>query len=243
MRISVVIPVLFSPELVDKCALEYRKSAAPDTELSFLPLEVGTGTIESWYDMALAQPDTMRKAMEAERSGADAVVIACFGDPGGNGAKEALKIPVTGEGEAALYTVALLSRKFSIITVRRETIPLMEMLTDSVGMGHKLASVRAVEHSVMDFSLEAVDEVVAQTRAAISEDGAHGIVMGCTGVGVDMAAEVGKRIEQQLGYVPIVDPVKAAIGTAELLVRSGYRSSELTYPAPFSMRPEYAWHS
>jgi allantoin racemase len=242
MQVTVVVPVLSSPELVGKCQLEYRNAAAPDTEVSFVPLDIGTTTIESFYDMALAQPDTIRKAMDAEKAGADAVIIACFGDPGGAGAKEALTIPVTGEGEAALYVVSLLARRFSIITVRRQTIPFMAMMTESVGLGHKLVSVRAVEHSVMDFSLDAVDEVVSQTRLAIKEDGAEGIVMGCTGTGVDMAAVVSERIEAEFGYVPIVDPVKAAIGTAETLVRSGYRPSKLTYPMPFSMRPEYPWY-
>lgn len=241
MRVAVVVPVLSSPELVSKCSLEYRNASAPDTEVEFYPLDVGTETIESWYDVALAQPDTIRKAQQAEAAGADAVVIACFGDPGGNGAKEALSIPVVGEGEAALYLTAMLSRRFSIITVRRQTVPFMAMVTKSVGLEDKLASVRPVEHSVMDFSLDAVDEVVAQAKAAVAEDGAEGIVMGCTGVGVDMAALVSDELEKEFGYVPVVDPVKATIGMAEALVRSGYRSSRLTFPEPFSLRPEYQW--
>lgn len=241
MKVTVVVPVLPTDELVEKCRLEYRRAAAPDTEVEFAALDVGTHTIESWYDMALAQPDTIRRAMEAEAGGADAVIIACFGDPGGAGAKEALSIPVVGEGEAGLTAAALLARRFSIVTVRRETVPLMAMVADAVGLGHRLASVRPVEHSVLDFSLETVDEVVEQTRAAIVEDGAEGIVMGCTGVGVDMAAEVGSRLREEFGYVPVVDPVKAAIGLTEMLVRSGYRASERTYPRPFSMRPEYQW--
>lgn len=241
MKVAVVVPVLTSPDLVDKCSLEYRNACAPDTELDFLPLDFGTETIESWYDMALAQPDTIRKAQQAEAAGADAVVIACFGDPGGNGAKEALSIPVVGEGEAALYMTAMLSRRFSIITVRRQTVPFMAMITKSLGLEDKLASVRPVEHSVMDFSLDAVGEVVAQARAAVVEDGAEGIVMGCTGVGVDMASVVSDELEKEFGYVPVVDPVKATIGMAESLVRSGYRSSRITFPEPFSLRPEYQW--
>ena len=241
MKVTVIIPVLSSPELVGKCKLEYARAAAPDTIVDFRPLEIGTETIESWYDMALSQPDTIRMALRAEQDGADAVVIACFGDPGGDGSKEALSIPVTGEGETALSAVALLARRFSIITVRQETIPFMSTMTERIGFGHKLASVRAVEHSVMDFSLDAVDEVVEQSRKAITEDGAEGIVMGCTGTGVDMAAEVSEQLEKEFGYVPVIDPVKAAIGTAEMLVRSGYRSSRLSYPTPLSMRPEYVW--
>ena len=40
----------------------------------------------------------------------------------------------------------------------------------------------------------------------------------------------------------MIDPVKAAIGLAESLVRAGYRQSERTFPKPPSIRPEYRWY-
>lgn len=241
MKVTVVVPVLSSDELVDKCRIEYREAASPGTEVEFAPLDVGTSTIESWYDMSLAQPDTIRKIMEAEADGADATIIACFGDPGGAGAKEAVSIPVIGEGEAGFHLASLYSRKFSVITVRRETIPLMEMVAAAAGFSDKLASVRPVDFSVMDFSLEAVEDVVEQARSAILEDGAEGFVMGCTGTGIDMSTKVSEALHDEFGFVPVVDPVKAAMGLAELSVRTGYRASRISYPVPLSMRPEYQW--
>ena len=242
VQIRVVIPVLFSESLADKARYEYDHAAGPGVAMSYACLTNGTATIESEFDLALAQPETIRECMRAESEGCDAVVIACFGDPGAAGAKEVLTIPVIGEGEAALHLGSLLGRHLSIITVRQETVPFMIAMTERAGLSPRLASVRPVDFGVMDFGLECVPDVVAQSEAAVAEDGADVIVMGCTGTGMDMAAEVSRELAQRLGaYVPVIDPVRAAVGLAEICARQGYRSSERVYPKLLLERPEYAW--
>ena len=97
IHIRVVIPVLFSESLVKKAQHEYDHAASPGVVMSYACLTNGTHTIESEFDLALAQPETIRECVRAEGDGCDAVVIACFGDPGASGAKEVLSIPVVGE--------------------------------------------------------------------------------------------------------------------------------------------------
>lgn len=242
MQIRVVIPVLHSDELVDKCRHEYDQAAAPDVRMSYACLAVGTSTIESRYDLALAQPDTIRCCVAAEEEGVDAVVIACFGDPGGDGAKEATSIPIVGEGEAALHVAGLLGRRLSIITVQQQTVPFMAAMAERAGFASALASVRPVEAGVMDFGLSCVPDVVRQAAAAVEEDGAEVIVMGCTGTGVDMVPQITRLLEERVGaQVPVVDPVRAAVSLAELCVRHGYRPSGRAYPPLADRRPEYRW--
>jgi allantoin racemase len=242
IQIRVVIPVLFSESLVEKARHEYDQAASPDVSMSYACIQKGTHTIESEFDLALAQPETIRECMRASDDGCDAAVIACFGDPGGAGAKEALEIPIVGEGEAALHLASMLGRRLAIITVRQETVPFMVAMTERAGLGSKLASVRPVDFGVMDFSLECIPDVVAQSEAAVTQDGADVIVMGCTGTGVDMAAEVSRQLAERVGaYVPVIDPVRAALGLAELCARHGYRSSERVYPRLLLERPEYEW--
>jgi allantoin racemase len=242
VKIRVVIPVLDSEELVGKARDEYLRAAAPDVDLSFVAIPKGTDTIESQYDLALAQPETIRMVLEAERERIEACIIACFGDPGGSGAKEVVAIPVVGEGEAALHVASLLGYRYSIITVRAQTIPFMRIMAASAGLSERLASVRPVDFGVMDFSLSCVDDVVEQSAAAVQHDGAEAIVMGCTGTGVDMAPVVQERLQERLGvYVPVVDPVRAAISLAEGLVRAGLSQSKVSYPTPPSLRPEYSF--
>ena len=118
----------------------------------------------------------------------------------------------------------------------------MIAMAERVGLGSKLGSVRPVDFGVMDFSLDCVPDVVEQSVAAVLHDGADVIVMGCTGTGVDMAAEVGRLLAERVGsYVPVIDPVRAAVALAELCARLGYRSSERVYPRLLIERPEYRW--
>jgi allantoin racemase len=242
VHIAIVLPVMYSEGLFEKAKQEYDNAASPGIELSYACLEHGTHTIESDFDMALAQPDTIRLCRKAEQDGAHAAVITCFGDPGGVAAKETTNIPIVGEGEAALHVAGLLAPRFSIVTVRQSTVPFMIGVAERVGLGPRLRSVRAVEAGVMDFTREHIDEVVEQAAVAVVDDGAEAIVMGCTGVGADMCPTIEERLTERVGsYVPVVDPVRCAISVAELCVRHGYRPSKRAYPTPPEERPEYRW--
>ena len=81
MRIRVIVPVLHSDELVGKAQEEYQAWASPASSCRWSCVANGTRSIESEYDMALAQPDVIRLAREAEKDGVHACTIACFGDP------------------------------------------------------------------------------------------------------------------------------------------------------------------
>lgn len=242
MRIHVVVPVLYTDAIVEKVKVEYLKAAGPSTELSFSTPKNGTETIESEFDLILAAPETMREAMIAESEGAEAVVIACTEDPGGLGAKEALSIPVVGEGEAGLHFASLLSYRFSVVTVRQQTVPSVFHTARKFGLDHKLASVIPVDFGVMDLTEECVKDVVDASRVAVTRDGAEAIVLWCTGTALDMPTAVREALKQDVdAYVPVIDPIGAAIATAEALVVSGYRQSERTFPKPLSTRSEYHW--
>jgi len=240
MRIRVIVPVLHSDELVGKAREEYQAWASPGVELSVVCVANGTRSIESEYDMALAQPDVIRLAREAEKDGIDACTIACFGDPGGAGAKEAVSIPVIGEGEAAMHCASLLGSRFSVVITERAIFPLVHRLVRACGMEGRFASVREVGAGVLDFSLDSVPRAIDESVAAIREDGADVIVMGCTGTGVDMARAIEDGVKQRLGvYVPVIDPVKITMKLAESLAAIGLSQSKIAYPVPPSSRPEY----
>lgn len=240
MRIRVLVPVLYSDALVKKALNEYRASAAPATEISVAALANGTQTIEADLDIALAAPDTMRLAQTAEADGIDACTIACFSDPGAAGARELVSIPIIGEGQAALTMAALLGTRICVVTTWRQCLPRMARLVRQHGFAGKLASIKAVDRGVMDLDEAAVPEVVALTADAVRADGADVVVMGCTGTGLDMAAAVEQGLREAVGaYVPVIDPVKAAIKLAEACVTTGMSHSKIAWPTPPSSRPEY----
>jgi len=240
MDIRVVVPVLYSPQLADKARQEYEACASDGVNLSVVCVDKGTNSIECEFDAALVQPDVMRLVKQAERDGADACMIACFGDPGVAGAKELVSIPVVGEGEAALNMANLLGARFSILITERRLFPMMRKLVVQVGLGDRLASVRAVDAGVLDFGLDCVPKAVDQAVAAVRDDGAEVIVMGCTGTGIDMAPMIEQQLAERVGcHVPVIDPVKATMKMTEALVSTGMRHSKITFPNPPSLRPEY----
>jgi allantoin racemase len=240
LKIRVLAPVLYSDALVDKALQEYKAAASPGTEVSVAALANGTRTIEADLDIALTQPDTIRLAREAEADGIHACTVACFSDPGVAGARELTSIPVIGEGQAALTMASLLGTRICVVTTWRQCIPRIRRLVAQHGFAHKLASVKAVDLGVMDLNESSIPKVVSMTADAVIKDGADVVVLGCTGTGVDMgvAVEAGLR-EAVGGYVPVIDPVKAAVKVAEACAATNMRSSKVAWPDPPHRRDEY----
>jgi allantoin racemase len=240
MRIRILLPVLPSPALADKAAAEYAQAAGNKAEISIACLRNGTATIESDLDIALSQPETMRLAIEAEADGIDACIVACFSDPGVDGAREAVSIPVIGEGQAALHAASLLAGRFSVITTWDQCRPRIHRLVRRGGFGERLASVRATGVGVMALSNDCLDRMIGEAVSAVRDDGAEAIVLGCTGTGENLPAAIHAAVRDQIGTpVPIVDPVPVAFAFASMCVATGLRQSKVAYPTPPSRRPEY----
>ncbi len=73
--------------------------------------------------------------------------------------------------------------------------------------------------------------LIEQGVKAIEEDGAHILILGCTGM-MGLAQEVEKGLKERGYEVPVIDPVKAAVKMAEALVDMGLSHSKMTYPYP-----------
>ena len=78
---------------IERCA---RAVAAPTTTVVGVTSEIGPASIESHYDEAVAVPGVLRAIERGEREGVDGYVIACFGDPGLDAARELATGPVLG---------------------------------------------------------------------------------------------------------------------------------------------------
>jgi allantoin racemase len=64
-------------------------------------------------------------------SAPDAIVIACFGDPGLDAAREASAVPVLGIAEAAFHAASFLATGFSVVTTLARTCVIAERLVIS----------------------------------------------------------------------------------------------------------------
>lgn len=240
MRIRILLPILPSPVLEAKAAEEYRQAAGDGAEISTACLANGTRTIESDLDIALSQPETVQAAIAAERDGVDACIVACFSDPGVAAAREAVAIPVIGEGQAALHLAGLLAGRFSVITTWAQCRPRIRRLVTQAGFAPRLASVRAAGVGVMALSNDCLDRLVDQAVRAVRDDGAEAVVLGCTGTGEDMAAAIGQGVRAALGRpATIIDPVHAALAAARSCAALGLSHSKVAFPTPKDRRSEY----
>jgi allantoin racemase len=203
-------------------------------KVDFVNIEIGPASIESDYEMMLAQPGTIARVIEAERAGADAVVIDCMHDVGLFGARECVAIPVLGPMQTAMNVAAMLGHKFSVVTVLDRILPAIETQAAIYGMTGKLASARAIDIPVLDLEkdLDATKGALTeQARKAVVEDGADVIIFGCTGM-FGCADAVHNGLLRNGLDIPVIDPMPNAVNVAAALVRSRLTHSKRAYPQP-----------
>lgn len=199
-------------------------------------LDSGPPSIESEFDEALAVPGTILRAIEAERAGADAIIIDCMGDPGLKPSREAVRVPVLGPAETSMHLAAMLGQKFSVVTVLDSVKPMLVNLARVYGVYEKLASVRVIEIPVLELEArlaEVQDALANAALLAVEEDGADVVVLGCTGF-LGCAEAIERRLSQAGHEVPVIDPIPATVCVAEAIAKSGLRHSKRTYATPRS---------
>jgi allantoin racemase len=203
-------------------------------KVDFVNIDTGPASIECDYEHMLAQPGTIAKVIEAEREGADAVVIDCMGDPGLFGARECVSIPVLGPMQTAMGVAAMMGHKFSVVTVLDRILPMIETQAAVYGMTGKLASARAVNIPVLELEKDLAATkraLIAEARKAVIEDGADYIIFGCTGM-LGCADAVHEGLLKDGLNVPVIDPVPTAVNVAAALVRSRLAHSKQAYRQP-----------
>ncbi len=234
MKIRIIAPVT-SREFEAMTLEALSPLTRPDTDISVVGLDKGPPCIESSYDKALAVPDAVAKIMQAERDGVAAVVCSCYCDAGVEEARELVSIPVVGAGETSMHIAAMLGHRFSVITTLDRRIPSVESLAAKVGVRGKLVSVRPVNMKVpevVDGHAGVFKTVVDECVRAVQEDGAHVLILGCTGMaGLAKSMEEGLR-KQAIADVPVLDPAILALKVAEALADMGLVHSKRSYPVP-----------
>jgi len=222
MRIMVINPNT-SSGMTNHIRLELEAVRAPTTQLTVVNPDHGPESIESAYEESSAIPPTLELVRKAEREGYEAVVLACFSDPGLEAAREAVSIPVVGIGECALHVGAMLGFKFSILTSFAERVPSKERQVVSRGLGSALASVRPLDMAVLEMEADperSKARILDVAGRAVRDDGAEVIILGCAGL-----AGYASDVEREIG-VPVLDPTAVALKMAEVFASLGLKPSK-----------------
>lgn len=175
----------------------------------------GPASVESVEDERRAA-DAMLAVFPTAVATDDAVIIGCFGDPGLRRAQQCVSAPVVGPAAASLHLAAQLGRNIGIITVVTEVIPLLDDLVADYGLESRVRQISAVDVPVLE--LRAHREVVVQRMVdrgrELTAAGTDALVLGCMTMGF---LDVAEELSDELG-VPVINPVLAALHTAEALL-------------------------
>lgn len=236
MRI-LLINVNTTTQMTADMARQARAAAAEGTEIVPLTPRFGAESCEGYLDSYLAAVGMMDELTRFDGE-YDAVIQAGYGEHGREGLQELTDAPVVDITEAGAAMAQFLGASYSVVTTLDRAVPMIEERLQAAGLADRLASVRASELGVLELEQDpqrAVAEILGRAHAAVEEDRAEAIVLGCGGMsGLDDAVREG------LG-VPVVDGVQAAVGIAEGLVRMGVRTSKVRAFAPPREKRRVGW--
>jgi Asp/Glu/hydantoin racemase len=171
-------------------------------------------------------------ALANDKGEKDAVVLACFGDPGLAALQEIASVPVIGMAQASILQACTLGRRFSIVTGGERWQTMLEEFVASHGLSSRLASVRTVAPTGADIARNpkaAMAMLARGCQACVREDKADVVILGGAGL-AGLAAKLANKVE-----VPLLDGVACAISMAEGLARqkpAKAKTGSFAKPAP-----------
>lgn len=198
--------------VTDRIATVARAAASPGTVVTAVTATTGAPYIATRAEAVIGARAVLELFAE-HADGADAAIVAAFGDPGLGAARELLSIPVVGLAEAAMLTACMLGRRFAIVTFSPALGPWYQEAVDYNGLASRCSGIHCLDEAfadVVDVAREKAAQLAALCAAAVAA-GAEVCILGgapLAGLAAEMAGSVA---------VPLLDGVAAAVRQAETL--------------------------
>jgi allantoin racemase len=213
-------------EEIDRIAQQVR---SPQTEIVTTQPRSGPQSIESYYDEYLAIPGILEEII-LSKDDYHGFILACWGDPGIEAARELTPKPVIGVAEASMYVANMLAARWGVLTTQHRTLDMVEKTIQKTGFSQRCVSIRTTGIPVVETETAraaTVDALEVEARDAIAQDKVEAICLGCAGM-----AGLDKELEARLG-IPVIDAVAAAVKLTEAVVGLKKQTSKaLTYQHP-----------
>lgn len=217
-----------------------------------VPATHGDWPVETREEFMLVGANRLPAVREACESGRyNAIVLLGGGDPGYPEAREIGRrhgIPVTSCGHAQMLVAAMLGQRFAIVDISEAHNMQMAHLVRQYGFAGSCASIRNINTplprppydqavSVQEEERRAargngsvmLDDAVTAAVAAIEEDGAEVIIIGCSA-----AYWMQPLMQAQLAALgweaPVLEGYRCAIEQAKMMVNLGVDASGLAFP-------------
>lgn len=235
------------PKYADAMAKHFAKVANPGTRVDLHGLAPSTYVTEyPGYDNRyvyfayLHSLQILRNVQRAERAGYDGFLIMNLPESVQEEAQSLVDIPVVSYAQASMYAAAMLGRRFAILTMIDEYIPLYESHIPRYGMQHRawgVESLRADYSTVFnafDDPTPVVERVTEVTRRVAAEHGVDVVIPGEAPVSAVLSVAGLTRVDD----VAVVDCLGVTVKFGELFVdlarTTGLRASASNF---FNARP------
>lgn len=139
---------------------------------------------------------------------ADGVIVSGFGDPGVEGLRRMLSVPVVGIAEAAMHEAAGFGGPFAVVTTTPALLFSISAFAEKLGLGSLLTSVHTTAGAPEDIMSDnefLVHELERISRLAVNDHGAETII-----VGGGPLANAARALRDRLA-VRVVEPIPAAM--------------------------------
>lgn len=192
--------------------LARAEAALPRLGLPHLVLEAVTARFGARYiasraAVAVASHAVLEALAEHLTPAHDAAVIACFGEPGLEAARELCAVPVRGMAEASLAVGFRIAPRIALLTGGTAWVPMLEEFCALRGFGRDRVLVRAVAPTG-DMIAREPDRALALLAEAAREAAAEGV--GAVVLGGAGLAGLAERIADA-APVPLLDSLDCAL--------------------------------
>ncbi|MCA0044276.1 aspartate/glutamate racemase family protein [Celeribacter litoreus] len=196
--------------------VETARHVLPDAEIIGWTNTSGPPAIQGPEDGDAALPGLRSFLPKAADEDIDVLVIACFDDTGLEELRATASCPVIGIGQSAYVMAQLKGQSYGVVTTMPDSVPVIEDNITRLGFQAGCLGVKPSGIPVLEVE-EGSPETLAHLSdeiAAMTDRGAHAIILGCAGMSAHHAALSEKSA------VPLIDGVRAAAALAQALLLS-----------------------
>lgn len=203
---------------------EFELVKRADTQVIVKEPRISLPTVEQLCSLGLRflnDREVLKSIIEAGRD-FDGIVVACYADPALKAARQLLRIPIIGIGEASMHFASFMGQKFAIITSDARFVPeIVENLRiygmEANSITRKPVRSLTVSEAELAASLQGDSKVISNFKEVAREcieDDADVLINGCGLVSPVLTLSGVTEVD----HVPIVDPILVSIKMAEILV-------------------------
>jgi Asp/Glu/hydantoin racemase len=253
MRLMLLNQAALNPKTpkaaLDRLTDQFRAYASPGTEIEYHFVDdfpggkvheiQGKRQATNGLHHVLETPAIITKCVWAQDNGFDAVIQTNTFDPGVEGARLAVRIPVIGLLRTALHVAGTLGDRIGILAPLESDLPSCWRSIASYQMNHMVVAMRPLGIYSDDLD-KRKDEIFEKTlelvRSIIRESGAQVIVP----LGAKLIPYVVDPTELgRAAGVPVLNTTAIGLQFAEMSVRLGLTHSPSSYPPCVASYPHF----